>query len=277
VPTADRRERRQLVIRNLIETENEIGLTDLASRLNVSEMTIRRDLEALEEQGVLRRVLGGGAIAVASKAQEPDLVARALEKSESKVHIAGVVVDQLRAGEAVYLDGGSTALAVARALKGRDLRLTVVTRSLVAALELGDEPTTHVVLLGGAVKGTEMMTLNTATRDELSEYNVDTYVMGIGGVDAERGLTDYDPQESVGKRLALRHADRTILAFDRTKLGRVLFARVASLNEVDVVVTDIELDDRLTTALARADIFTVAGTGAVNHASPNADIRELIE
>jgi DeoR/GlpR family transcriptional regulator of sugar metabolism len=251
------------VIRSLIETENEIGLADLAHRLEVSEMTIRRDLETLEEQGVLRRVLGGGAIAVAPKAQEPELVARALEKSGSKVHIASTVVDQLRPGEAIYLDGGSTALAVARALKGRDLGLTVVTRSIVAALELGDHPSMHIVLLGGVVKGTEMMTLRTAAKDELSRYNVDTYIMGIGGVDADRGLTDYDPQESAGKRLALRHADRTVLAFDRTKLGRVLFARVASLSEIDVVVTDAELDDSLANAFSRADILTVPSDDAV--------------
>lgn len=257
------------MIRSLIETENEIGLADLAQRLEVSEMTIRRDLETLEEQGVLRRVLGGGAIAVAPKAQEPELVARALEKSGSKVHIASTVVDQLSSGEAIYLDGGSTALAVARALKGRDLGLTVVTRSIVAALELGDHPAMHIVLLGGVVKGTEMMTLRTAAKDELSRYNVDTYVMGIGGVDADRGLTDYDPQESAGKRLALRHADRTVLAFDRTKLGRVLFARVASLSEIDVVVTDAELDDTLASAFSRADILTVPSDDSVFDDDPS--------
>jgi DeoR/GlpR family transcriptional regulator of sugar metabolism len=266
------------VIRNLVETENEIGLADLAQRLNVSEMTIRRDLEALEEQGVLRRVLGGGAIAVAPKAQEPELVARALETSESKANIASAVVDQLRPGEAIYLDGGSTTLAVARALKGRDLGLTVVTRSIVAALELGDHPATHIVLLGGIVKGSEMMTLHTATEDELLRYNVDTYIMGIGGVHADRGLTDYDPQESAGKRLALRHADRTVLAFDRTKLGRVLFARVASLSEVDVVVTDADLDDALTSAFSRADIFTVPNAGSgVDDDEPGPGPRQLAE
>lgn len=266
------------MIRSLVETENEIGIADLAQRLNVSEMTIRRDLETLEEQGVLRRVLGGGAIAVARKAEEPGLVARALEKSESKVHIASAVVDQLRPGEAIYLDGGSTTLAVARALKGRDLGLTVVTRSLVAALELGDNPAIHIVLLGGTVKGTEMLTLRTGATDELSSYNVDTYIMGIGGVHADRGLTDYDPQESAGKRLALRHADRTVLAFDRTKIGRVLFARVASPSEVDVVVTDAELDDALASAFSRADIFTVlnAGSGVFDD-EPGTGPRQLTE
>ena len=72
--------------------------------------------------------------------------------------------------------------------------------------------------------------------------------MGISGVDAKRGLTDYDPQEAAGKRQALQQADRTILAFDRSKLGRVLLSRVAALDEVDVVVTDADLDDSLTTA-----------------------------
>jgi DeoR/GlpR family transcriptional regulator of sugar metabolism len=270
VAANDRRSRRHLTIKSLLDSEKEIELADLVQRLNVSEMTIRRDLEALESEGALRRVLGGGAIAVAPKVEEPELVARALEKSGSTAHIAEAVVDQLRPGEAVYLDGGSTAMAVARALKGRDLRLTVVTRSLVAALELGDENATHVILLGGVVKGSEMTTLRTATSDELSEYNVDTYIMGISGVDAQRGLTDYDVQEAAGKRLAISHADRTILAFDRTKLGRVLFARVASVNQVDIVVTDVALDDRYATAFAHADVITVS---APEHTGPIPDLQ----
>jgi DeoR/GlpR family transcriptional regulator of sugar metabolism len=238
---------RRAVIADLIKAERELELSDLAQRLNVSEMTIRRDLEALEEQGVLRRLLGGGAIALAPKTREPDLIARALEESESKTHIAEAVVARLYEGEAVYLDGGSTALSVARTIRGRGLDLTIVTRSLLAAIELADEPA-RVILLGGALKATEMITLKTAAEDDLRDYNFDTYVMGISGVDAKRGLTDYDPQEAAGKRQALQQADRTILAFDRSKLGRVLLSRVAALDEVDVVVTDADLDDSLITA-----------------------------
>jgi len=241
---------RQRAIEHLLSQSGELRLTDLARRFQVSEMTIRRDLGALEDRGVLRRVVGGGAIAIAQKAQEPSFTTRALDESSGKAHIGVAVADLLEAGEAVYLDGGSTSLAVARAIRGRDLGLTVVTRSLFAALELADEPRSQVILLGGRIKSGEMVTTRTGFDQDGDRYNVDSYVMGISGVDPVRGLTDYDPEEAVTKRQAIDCADRVILAVDKTKLGRVLLVKVAELDDVDIVVTDARRDHPAVTAFA---------------------------
>ncbi len=81
--------------------------------------------------------------------------------------------------------------------------------------------------------------------DDLRHYNVDTYVMGISGVHPTRGLTDYDPDESAGKRLALERADRVVLVADHSKLGRVLMSRVAGVEDISVLVTDADADDEV--------------------------------
>jgi DeoR/GlpR family transcriptional regulator of sugar metabolism len=249
---------RQSAIEQLLSSSGELRLADLASRFQVSEMTIRRDLSTLEDRGVLRRVAGGGAIAIGQKAHEPPFTARALEESSSKAHIGEGVADLLQAGEAIYLDGGSTALAVTRAIRGRDLGLTIVTRNLFAALELADDAGTQVILLGGRIKPGEMVTTRTGFDEDLARYNVESYVMSIGGANPVRGLTDYDPEEAVTKRQAIDCADRVILAVDQTKLGRVLLVKVADIDQVDIVVTDASPSHPTVAAFAgRTDVVFV--------------------
>jgi DeoR/GlpR family transcriptional regulator of sugar metabolism len=263
---------RQRAIEHLLSQSGELRLTDLASRFQVSEMTIRRDLGALEDRGVLRRVVGGGAIAIAQKAHEPSFTTRALDESSGKAHIGVAVANLLEAGEAVYLDGGSTSLAVARAIRGRDLGLTVVTRSLLAALELADEPRSQVILLGGRIKPGEMVTTRTGFDQDVDRYNVDSYVMGISGADPVRGLTDYDPEEAVTKRQAIDCADRVILAVDKTKLGRVLLVKVAELDDVDIVVTDARRDHPAVAAFADKANMVFVDTDPVAPVAPIAPV-----
>ncbi|MGN8553144.1 UNVERIFIED_CONTAM: DeoR/GlpR family DNA-binding transcription regulator [Microbacterium sp. SLM126] len=233
-------QRRRAAIESLMSDRAEVDIPSLAVHFGVSEMTIRRDLEALEEDGVVRRLVGGRAVMVDPKSVEPELSARADTAHETKAHIGRAVAELIADDEVVFFDGGSTALAVAHALRGTGKTLTVLTRSLLIAAELAHEPTVDIFLLGGRVKSSEMVTTSSTMADDLRHYNVDTYVMGISGVHPARGLTDYDPDESAGKRLALERADRVVLAFDHSKLDRVLMSRVAGLEDVDVVVTDAE-------------------------------------
>lgn len=245
-------QRRRAAIESLMSDRAEVDIPSLAVHFGVSEMTIRRDLEALEEDGVVRRLVGGRAVMVDPKSVEPELSARADTAYETKAHIGRAVADLIADDEVVFFDGGSTVLAVAHALRGTGKSLTVLTRSLLIAAELALEPSVDIFLLGGRVKSSEMVTTSSTMADDLRHYNVDTYVMGISGVHPVRGLTDYDPDESAGKRLALERADRVVLAVDHSKLGRVLMSRVAGLDDVDVVVTDAEAGDETIAAMPAA-------------------------
>ncbi|KIP53255.1 DeoR/GlpR family DNA-binding transcription regulator [Leucobacter komagatae] len=233
-------QRRRSAIELLMRDRAEVDIASLATHFEVSEMTIRRDLEALEADGVLRRLVGGRAVIVDPKNREPALSARADSEHDTKAHIGRAAAELIADDEVVFFDGGSTALAVARALSGSGKALTVVTRSLAVAAELTGEPHIEIFLLGGRLKHSEMATTSSTMSDELQHYNVDTYVMGISGVHPAKGLTDYDPGESAGKRLAIERADRVILAVDHSKLGRVLMSRVAGVDDIDVIVTDVD-------------------------------------
>ncbi|QEM46401.1 DeoR/GlpR transcriptional regulator [Mycolicibacterium grossiae] len=247
-------------IAHRVRAAREVGFAELAAEFDVSEMTIRRDVEALETRGVVRRIVGG-AIALQGKDAEPSFATRVADAAEEKRHIADAVADLIGPSETLILDSGSTALAVARSLKGRELALTVVTPSLLAALELVDEPDTTVVLTGGQLRPGELSLIGPSAEDALAGYNCDTFVMGVAGVDAERGVSDYHQAESGVKRAASRRADRVIVAADESKLGRVTFVNIAALADVDVIVTDAPADHP---ALAAArthgvDVVTVAG------------------
>jgi len=242
----------------------EVDIPSLAGHFGVSEMTIRRDLEALEADGVVRRLIGGRAEIVDAKNQEPTLSARADSAHITKAHIGRAAADLIADREVVFFDGGSTVLAVAHALIGSGKSLTVLTRSLLIATELAQEPGMEIFLLGGRLKSSEMVTTSSTRADDLQHYNVDTYVMGISGVHPTRGLTDYDPDETAGKRLALERADRVLLAFDHSKLGRVLMSRVAELDDVDVVVTDASADDEALASIpAGVDVVLVEPAGGL--------------
>ncbi|MCP9272839.1 DeoR/GlpR family DNA-binding transcription regulator [Mycolicibacterium arenosum] len=239
----DAKTRRDRIERR-IRTELEVGYAELAADFDVSEMTIRRDVEALETLGVVRRVVGG---AIATKGlkgpdTEPSFATRVADAAEEKRHIADVVADLLGRNETVILDSGSTALAVAQSLRGRGLGLTVVTPSLLVALELVDEPETTVVLTGGELRPGELSLIGPTTEDTLSHYNCDTYVMGVAGIDGDRGISDYHQAESRVKHAASKRADRVIVAADKSKLGRVTFVSIAALAEIDLIVTDGPVD-----------------------------------
>jgi DeoR/GlpR family transcriptional regulator of sugar metabolism len=219
-----------------VRVEREVGYAELAAAFDVSEMTIRRDVEALEMLGVVRRVVGG-VIALKGKDSEPSFETRVANAAEEKSHIADAVAELIGPGETLILDSGSTALAVARSLKGRKLGLTIVTPSVLAALELVDEPDTTIVLTGGELRPGELSLIGPATEDTLSNYNCDTFVMGVAGIDGDRGISDYQAESRV-KRAASKRADRVIVAADHSKLGRVTFVSIAALSDIDVIITD---------------------------------------
>lgn len=267
---------RRALIEDRVLVAGEVDFASLAEEFAVSEMTIRRDIEALEEKGVLRRV-AGGAIAFEGRGYEPPFRARALSAVEGKQHIAEAVVGLLRRGESVILDSGSTALAVARAIRGRDLALTVVTPSLLVALELVDDPGTTVMTVGGTVRPGELSLVGPASENGFAGFNCDTYVMGVAGLDATRGASEYHAEEGAMKRAALRAAERIILPVDASKLGRVHLIHVAPLDAADIVVSDAGEKDPTLDSAARQGVQVVrvagsdaAGSGAADVASSGA-------
>lgn len=246
--------------RSLIETRvlanGEIDFASLASEFDVSEMTIRRDVDSLEAKGVVRRIVGG-AIALVGKSSEPPFQARSAAAAMVKVRLAEAAVQLLQPHETVILDSGSSVLAVAKAIRGRGLGLTIVTPSILVAIELADEPDTTVLLAGGLVRPGELSLIGVETEETFAHYNCDTYVMGIAGVDMERGVSEYHREEGNVKKAAVKSADRVIVVADKTKLGRVQLMNVAPLSAISVLVTDGDPKDPTLVAASNAGVEVI--------------------
>lgn len=263
-------------IEQYVRAEREVGYAELAAEFDVSEMTIRRDVEALEMLGVVRRVVGG-VIALKGKDTEPSFETRVANAAEEKSHIADAVAELIEPGETLILDSGSTALAVARSLKGRKLGLTIVTPSVLAALELVDEPDTTIVLTGGELRPGELSLIGPAAEDTLGNYNCDTFVMGVAGIDRDRGISDYHQAESRVKRAASKRADRVIVAADHSKLGRVTFVSIAALADIDVIITDGAPEHPALAAarVAGAEVICVEGHGRTGSAATGSQVESV--
>ncbi len=199
-------------------------------------MTVRRDLEALERDGVLKRV-HGGAISAVSTSYEPPFVSRASRNAEAKERIGRAAAGLLSEGETVILDVGTTTLEVARALRGRR-NITVLTPSFRAAQLLADEPGIRLMVTGGVVRPGELSLVGDLAEQAFRDLRFDTFLMGVGGIDADAGLTEFNLDDARVKRTALASVRRCVVVADASKLGKVAFARVCPLEGIDVLVTD---------------------------------------
>jgi DeoR/GlpR family transcriptional regulator of sugar metabolism len=247
---------RRGAIRGFLANKGEVGIAALAAEFDVSEMTIRRDLEDLEDQGVARRVRGG-AIATVSRSYEPPLATRATEAQDAKRRIAEAAADYIEYGETAILDVGSTTFALAQCLRGRG-GFTIVTPSVQAAAELAGDPNTRVILTGGIVRPGELSLIGDLAESTFAQLNCDVLFLGVGGIDAEKGLTEYNLDDTRVKRAAIKAASRKVALADETKLGRVCLASIASLSEIDVLITDAAPNHPVLAAVREAGVEIVS-------------------
>jgi DeoR/GlpR family transcriptional regulator of sugar metabolism len=222
-------------IMNALRVHDSVSVAELAAEHGVSEMTIRRDLDELAQQGVVRRVRGG-AVSLLLRGEESPFGAREREAGEAKRRIGVAVASLLADGEAVLLDGGTTVLEVARAVRER--RLTVVPTALQVVNELCTAPRIRLVLPGGEVRPGELNLKGPLTESSIRTLRFDTAVIGCCGLSAEHGLTATDLPEVAVKQAAIAAARRIIVACDAGKFTRTGFGAVCPLTRLDVVVTD---------------------------------------
>lgn len=227
-----------------------VEVAALADSLGVAAETVRRDLTALERRGSLRRV-HGGAIPVERLELEPTLATRSTRLTEVKRRIAARVLDELPTGGTVLLDSGSTTLAVVELLPP-DADLTVLTNSVAAAAVLSTHPGVTLYLLGGRVRGVTGAAVGEWATRALEGVTVDLAVLGTNGISAGRGLTTPDQAEALVKRAMVRAARRVVVATDSSKAGDDHLHRFAELADVDLVVTDADLDDDVAAELRAA-------------------------
>ncbi|MDA8261547.1 MAG: DeoR/GlpR family DNA-binding transcription regulator [Actinomycetota bacterium] len=228
-------ERRQWIV-DRVRADGRVEVVALAVDLDVTPETIRRDLSVLEDAGLLRRA-HGGAIPIERLRFEQELSSRDILLSDEKEAIALRALSFVPAGGSVLIDAGSTTARLARALNPEE-ELTVVTNSVPVALELGGRENCQLYFIGGRIRSKTMAAVDAWAVRALAEVTVDVAFVGTNGITATRGFSTADQAEAAVKRAMIASAEMVVALADHSKWGEQKFASFASLDEVDVIITD---------------------------------------
>ncbi|KUN09365.1 DeoR family transcriptional regulator [Streptomyces yokosukanensis] len=223
----------------LLANEGKIVAKDVAAGLGISEDSVRRDLRDLAAEGLCQRVYGG---ALPVSPAVVDYAARQAVTPDAKQKVASVAAGLVPPGGVLILDGGTTALAVARALP-KDLACTVITHSPTIAAALLDHPQAEIFLLGGRIFKHSAVACGAAAVEAAQNVSADLCLLGVTGVHPEAGLTTGDAEEAAMKRaLAARAAETYVLASSE-KIGTASRFRVLPWAEVSGLITDADPHD----------------------------------
>jgi DeoR/GlpR family transcriptional regulator of sugar metabolism len=248
-------ERRQRVL-DLVSSKGFIALADLAEAIRVSESTIRRDLDVLHQQGVVRRT-HGGAIFVGDGTGLPALEERSASQLEEKRAIARATAARIQDGDTILLDGGTTTLEVAKLLVGRPLQ--IVTPSLPIANLFASNRETDLVLVGGYVFPRTGVALGPLTVRQLDAIHVHQTILGVGGLTA-RGLFNSNLLLVETEQQMMRSADEVVVVADHTKVGRPALAFLCEWSSIDTLIVDSGLTAAQRTLLNETGVrLVVAG------------------
>ncbi|GAD51638.1 transcriptional repressor of the fructose operon, DeoR family [Halarchaeum acidiphilum MH1-52-1] len=242
-------EARKRKIVELVSTHDGQSVAELADELDYSKATIRRDLRALAEEGLIERS-HGGALPTSSVASERPYGEREVQNLEAKRAIATRAVEELADTEVVFFDAGTTTMEIARRAPSD---LLAVTNSPQLAVEL-EETVDEVKLTGGTLRSRTRALVGPTAESFMERTNFDLLFLGTNGLDVEAGLTTPNENEARMKELMVQKANRVVLVCDATKVGERSFIQFAELGDVDHVITDAALPNRLAETLDAADV-----------------------
>ncbi|WP_030062530.1 MULTISPECIES: DeoR/GlpR family DNA-binding transcription regulator [Streptomyces] len=224
---------------------------ELAELLCVSSATVRRDLQELHDQGLLHRTRGG-AVTGAVNLELPLRHKHGTRQAEKR-RIALAADRLVPDGAVVGLTGGTTTSELARVLAERG-GITIVTNAVNIAADLIVRPDVRLVVVGGIARTTSYELVGPAADRMLAEYHLDLAFIGVDGLTPQEGCTTHDEMEAQTDRAFLRSSARSVVLADSSKIGRVTFARICPLTEVDDLVTDTEADAAEEEALAACGV-----------------------
>lgn len=244
-------------ILSILQKEQRVLVAELSQRYNVTEETIRRDLEKLEREGFVKKTYGG---AVLNKNSTLDMPLKIREKTnrKEKQKIAQKVASMVEDGECIMLDSSSTSLMIAQELKKKK-KLTVITNSVEVLIELSGCEGIKAISTGGILRDSSLSLVGKAAQDVLSRYIVDKAILSCKGIDIEKGVTDSHEMEADVKICMRSRAKTTILAADSSKVGNVFFVKVMDLSEGDILVMDRAPKKEWVTYLEKRGVQLITG------------------
>lgn len=235
-------ERQRNIVSRLADAGS-VSVRGLSEEFQVSQMTIRRDLDALKDKESFRRT-HGGAVLVHHVIDEPEYSARQEQSVSDKRLVASVAATLVRDSSTIALDCGTTAYELCRFLLERT-NLTIVTTSVrIMELCIG-HPNLMVVVPGGNLRPKEGSLVGCKTAEFLSEIFVDQFFLGIGAIDLNAGITEYSAEDTDIKKILVHNAKEVIGLADSSKLNKVSFSRVCGISDLDILVINGKIDEIL--------------------------------
>lgn len=221
-----------------LRTDQRVVVSELAAHYNVTEETIRRDLDKLEKEGYATKTYGG---AIWGNSTKTDLSYAIRNKTnvEAKNAIGELVCRFVEDGDHLMIDDSSTCLYIAKKLKEKK-NLTIITNSVELAAELSCVEGWTIHLTGGRLKPESLSLVGGATQESLRRFHVDKVIMSCKGIDRTAGVTDSNEYHAQTKQSMLAAAKMRILALDHSKFDKISFVNIAELSAYDAVITDEE-------------------------------------
>ncbi len=227
--------RREFII-SRIQEEGRVRVCDLSAECEVSEVSIRKDLEVLEAEGHLKRV-HGGAVALNKAYASMDLVERYKTNSAAKRRIAELAAALIEDNDTIFMNGGTTLTYVLRAIRGKK-NVSIVTNSIHNATVAASHASFNVILLGGDVDPKYQFTHGSDAESQVRNYRATKCILSVDGISKEAGLTLYYSNEASLVRQMIGSAASVIVVADGSKFGREAFARITEAGEMDILVTN---------------------------------------
>ena len=226
---------RQRNLEAIVREQGSARVAELATHFDVTEETIRRDLDKLEAEGRLRRS-HGGAVRLERESDEQPYWIREVTNLREKDAIAAEALSRIRPGDTVYFDASSTVLQLARILP--DQSLTIMSHSMQVALALMNHTKARVLCPGGSLSAPSLSFIGPITEKNLTDIHVNHFFTSCRGVSAEYGMTDANEEQARVRQIMIARADHVILMADITKIGQRSLFEIAQLNDVDELITN---------------------------------------
>lgn len=228
-------------ILGLLQSDGRVVVSELAEKFDVSEETIRRDLEKLERDGLVQKSYGGAVLNENAQSDMP-LAVRKRTNVIGKQKIAELVSGCIPDNSSIMLDSSSTALFIAKRIKDRK-NMVVITNSLEILVELKDRKEWKIFSSGGQLGEDSLALVGSQADKMISGFHVNSAIISCKGFDINKGFTDSNDMHASTKRTMLENCDKRVLAVDSSKFNRIAFNVVGTLSDIDVLVTDVKPSD----------------------------------
>ena len=228
-------ERRRKIV-ELVSANHSVKVIDLSKEFDVTEETIRRDLEKLEREKVLVRTYGGAVLTEKTSDDEPFSI-RSRENIDRKKSIGQAISDIIQDGDVIMMDSSTTSLEVAKVI-GDSKNITLITNSMGLAMEMVQYDKIQVICSGGTLRRRALSFIGPVTKQSIQNYYADKVILSCKGINMEKGIMESNEMESEVKNAMINTARTVILAVDHTKFDNLAMVRSFDFSKVDMVVTD---------------------------------------